>query len=130
LSGDELGRPAGGQNYRELARQYGKDNLVGQVVINEITRFPIEISWSGIKKATSGPRNDELMKLIPALPEMLERGRYVGAFPDNKGRIDIKAYHVFESGADLAGNPSRTLIFVRERIDGKFFYDFTIPRIN
>ena len=126
LTGRELGEPTGAESFRTLARQYARDNLVGRTVTNQDTGFSIAINWQGMKKATSGG-HDGLLKLVPAIPDMLEQGRYLGSAKDVKGRRSIKAYHMFESGAELAGTPHRTILFVRETQDGKVFYDIGIP---
>ena len=127
LTGRELGEATGAESFRTLARQYARDNLVGRTVTNQDTGFSIAINWQGMKKATSGPHQEALLKLVPAIPDMLERGRYLGSSKDSAGRQTIKAYHMFESGAELAGTPHQTILFVRETDDGKFFYDFGIP---
>jgi Large polyvalent protein-associated domain 3 len=127
LTGLELGEPSAQEHLRTLAMRYARSNLAGRVVTNRDTGLSIGINWQGLKKATSGNRQDTLLKLVPAIPDMLEKGRYLGAEKDFGGRRGIKAYHVFESGAALAGTPHRTFLFVRETHDGRLFYDFGIP---
>jgi hypothetical protein len=127
LTGHELGESTEPGHLRTLAREYAKNNLAGRAVTNRETGLSVTINWQGLRKATSGDRQETLLKLVPAIPDMLEQGRYLGIEKDRRGRPDIKAYHLFDSGAELAGTPHRTILFVRETIDGRFFYDFGIP---
>jgi Large polyvalent protein-associated domain 3 len=127
LTGRELGESIEPGHLRALAREYARNNLAGRVVTNRESGLSVTINWQGLRKATSGDRQETLLKLVPAIPDMLEQGRYLGIEKDRRGRPDIKAYHLFDSGAELAGTPHRTILFVRETDDGRFFYDFGIP---
>jgi hypothetical protein len=128
LTGEELGPATDLKHLRALAQQYARENLVGRVITNRATRFPITINWSGMKKATSEGHGDDILRMVPGVPDMLEHGNYLGAYRDKKNRHSIRAVHIFESAVDLAGKRIDTLLFVRERNDGQFFYDLGIKR--
>jgi Large polyvalent protein-associated domain 3 len=128
LTGDELGPATDLRDLRALAKEYARQSLRGRIIVNRETGQPIEINWAGLKKAFSGTRGSDLLRILPGLPNMLEHGRYIGAMADQKMRRGIRAVHVFESAAELTGKRLDTILFVRETNDGRFFYDYGIKR--
>jgi hypothetical protein len=128
LTGEELGPATDLKHLRALAQQYARENLLGRIVTNRATSFPITINWQGIKKATSGAHNRDLLRMIPAVPDMIEHGEWLATAPDTHGRQEIRAIHVFESAVELGGRRFNTIFFVRETNEGQFFYDYGMKR--
>lgn len=128
LTGDELGQADSLGELRQLARQYGRDNLAGRTFVNRMMGYPIVITNSGIDRSTSGAKGPDLLRMIPAVPDMIEHGQWLHAEPDRYGRSSIRAVHIFESAIELGGKRFNTIFFVRETNDGKFFYDYGIRR--
>ena len=122
LTGDELGRHDTFPQLRSAAIAYGLDRLRGLSVVNKAKGWTIRISGKGIKEAAQG--NDaDVLRLIPAIPAMLEHGVYEGPQPDRKKRPEIKAVHTFRSAVEVAGRRIETILTVRETRQGQFFYD-------
>jgi Large polyvalent protein-associated domain 3 len=128
LTGEELGPTADLKDLRDLALQYARENLIGRVVTNHATGFPITINLSGMKKATSGGHNHDLLRMVPAVPDMIEHGHWLGMMPDRFKRKAIRAVHVFHSAVELGGRRFDTIFFVRQTRDGRFFYDYGMKR--
>jgi hypothetical protein len=128
LTGDELGPATDLKQLQVLAKQYGFQKLRGRVIVNRETGQAIEINRTGLKKSISGNRGSDLLRILPAIPEMLEHGRRIATVPETGKRHGIRATHIFESAAELGGKRLDTVLFVRERNDGSFFYDYGIKR--
>src|SRR5262249_51818393 len=119
LTGDELGQPQSTNGLRKLALDYARTNFLGQTITNIETGMPIQFNMVGLKKATSLYRGPDLLRLVPAIPKMLEHGRYLLSESDLYGRQDIMAVHVFASAAELRGARCPVILFVRQTRDGK-----------
>jgi hypothetical protein len=122
LTGTELGEHASFPELREAAYRYYEDNLVkpGIKVHNEDTGADIEFSSVGLRRSTRG--GADLLRLIPALPDMLRKARWLGSEPDRRGRRNIKAMHVYASAAEIDGRRLDVILHVREQDDGTFHY--------
>jgi hypothetical protein len=128
LTGEELGPATDLKHLRALALQYARENLVGRVITNRATGFPITINSSGMKKATSEGHNHDLLRMVPAVPDMIEHGHWLAMMPDMFGRTAIQAIHTFHSAVELGGRRFDTIFFVRQTRDGRFFYDYGMKR--
>jgi hypothetical protein len=128
LKGDELGQAKDIVDLRRLARSYAEKNLAGRTVKNEETGFDIKITRRGLGKLSSGAKGEDLVRAIPAIPEMLQKGKLLGSEPDRLGRGDIKAVHRLTSAVEIGGKRIDTVLIVRETKDGRFFYDLAKDR--
>jgi hypothetical protein len=124
LKGDELA-PAGVPiaELRQAASGYYREHFVDAdlKVRNAATGFEIAFSGRGQRKSTSGA-GDDLLRLVPALPDMLRGAQLVGSGPDRLGRQSVRAVHTFASAVELDGRRIDVIMHVRETGDGKFHY--------
>ena len=123
LTGRELGREGIPLAIlRGRARRWYRENLVepGRTVVNENDGREIAFERAGARKTVVG--GEELLRIVPAIPDILRRGRAVGApEPDNKGRAGT-TWHRYGGTVEVDGRPVNVLLTVRERPDGTFHY--------
>ena len=74
LTGDELGD---WEDIRQLGRKVNawyRANLIGKTVINAVTGMTVDFRREGAKKV-GGRKGDVLMRIVPALRQIIEKGR-------------------------------------------------------
>lgn len=95
--------------------------LIGTEVVNEATGRSIKFDGTGRRKTMAA--GEDLVRLVPALPELLKTAEPMGApRPDRGGRSDILAWHAFRTVADVDGKPFAVVMTVREMRDGSYHY--------
>ncbi|MDB6454269.1 PLxRFG domain-containing protein [Falsirhodobacter sp. 20TX0035] len=124
LTGKELGEWAELKQLQAKARDWYRDNLVGQTVTNAATGWQISFNMSGAKKTTNSA-GDVLLRLVPALRSIIEQGTLVRSEPDARGRHTIKAVHSFSARVSLEGQPKDVVVQVRETENGTFHYNLS-----
>jgi len=92
----------------------------GKVVTHEQTGIQIRFDRRGRNKLAT--LRDDLMRVVPAIPEILRKGRYEGPKPETKGRRHILRWHYFVGTVGVAGAPVTVRLAVRELRNGKFLY--------
>ena len=122
ITGKELGDGLSTKNLRRASRDYAEKHFVGKTYHNESSGVDIGVTRQGIKHALANA-NDIEMRLMPALPKMLERAQYVGSEPDKFGRADIKATHKYVTEVRVGDEVVSVGIVVRELSDGHRHYD-------
>jgi hypothetical protein len=127
LTGDELGKASSLGHLRQLASRYARANLANREVVNKATGKTIRIGWQGLKRASVG-KGEDLLRIFPAIPDLLETGRYLGEQPDDRGRNDIKAIHKFGGAVEVGRRTIDVILTVREMRDGHLFYDLSKDR--
>ncbi len=126
LTGDELGPWT---NMRDLGRKaeiWYRKNLVedGGMVTNGETGWEIRFDRRGARKI-GGRKGEDLYRMIPALPAILEKGHLISSQADKRGRPDLKAFHVFAATVGLEGVYHDVVVTVRETANGNFHYDLS-----
>lgn len=122
LTGTELGDWSDIRQLGRKAEAWYRDNLVGTSVTNAGTGWPIKFNAVGAKKLGSG-KGPDLLRLVPALREVLENGTIIGSEPDRRGRPQIKAIHKVSARVMLNGAPKDVIATIRETNEGNFHYD-------
>lgn len=125
VRGDELGEGLTGKALREAAKTFARTHLAEKQVHNLATGQLISLPWQGLKHATSNA-NDPELRLIPALPDLLQKATLQESVPDRAGRPDIVAAHRYTVQVILNGEPLNVGIVVREFSNGHRFYDHFI----
>ena len=125
LKGDELGvdladpkvaRDAADDYYdRHLLNQKAKHPTLGEVTFHS----------SGRDKVRASSANLEKLRFLPALPQIIEQGRYLGSATPHPGSDPIiKAYHYLEAEVEIDGRVRGVKVTVREHAKtGKLFYN-------
>lgn len=122
LSGNELGEWSDVLQLGKKANKWYRDNLQGQSVTNEETGWTIQFSGAGARKI-SGRKGEDLLRLVPALREIVSQGRVVATEQDNRGRAEIKAIHKIAARVTLGGAEKDVITTIREAQNGTFYYD-------
>jgi Large polyvalent protein-associated domain 3 len=76
----------------------------------------------------AGGAGSELLKVVPAIPDILEKGTLIGSELDRAQRSAIKAHHYFAGATDVGGKRLDVVLTVRETQDGKFHYSLNRDR--
>ena len=107
---------------RDAALDWYNDNLVdtGFTVTNEHDGRVIRFERAGARKTKSA--GEGILRLVPAIPEMLRLGLPLDSRPDRKGRPEIRAWHRYAATAETGGVQQTATLTVRERPDGTFHY--------
>lgn len=131
LAGDELG--AGGdaspEQLRDAAWEYYKNNLQPR----ELTNTPIgsvAFSRRGLKEFTSFGADPAKLRLLPAVPAIIERGTYLGFEKARKPAPGLVGYHRFTGSVVVADRTFNPTVFVREDEVGNKFYDVLLPKAD
>ena len=123
LTGEELAPfDAPRDVLRAAALRWYNENLVdtGLTVTNEHDGRVIRFEHPGARKTKTG--GDDILRLVPAIPEMLRTGRLLDSRPDRKGRRETLAWHRYMVVAEVGGQKRNVTLTVRERTDGTFHY--------
>lgn len=124
LTGGELGPWEDIRQLGKKAAAWYRANLTGKAVTNAETGMVIIFTSAGAKKL-SGRKGDILYRSVPALREIIEKGRLVQTADETKGRDHIKAWHSFAATVVLDGKPRDLVAHVMETRDGHFHYDLS-----
>ncbi len=123
VTGEEFGSPATPRRTRiQNFRSWYDRALVesGKAVTHEQTGLKIKFDGGGRRKISRLP--NDMIHVVPAIPEIVRKGRYTGSEPDRKGRPNIKAWHYFVGTVEVAGRPVTVRLSIREMDNGKFMY--------
>ena len=114
---------AGGDDY-EAAKSFYRNELQGKTVIRP-GFGPIELTGKGLKKSSTGMRNDPLKaKLIPHVPDILRTGEYVGKEDAYKARPDgTVAFHFFMKDVDVGALSITVGVSAGEDQSRRYFYN-------
>lgn len=108
---------------RRAALRWYQKNLQGTSVVNEASGRTIIFGDAGVGKTVSA-KGEDLLRLVPALREILARGRFFGTpRPDRRGRLEIKAIHTLSAKVSLGGRILDVVAIIRETRNGEFYYD-------
>lgn len=128
LTGDELGVSfRGGEDMptlRRAAQAWYLDNLAGQTAI---TRDGVEVRFTkrGMRKSVSGNKGDTLLRSVPAIRAIVEKGLVVFREP---GRAHVTERIIIAAPVSLAGKTSNLAVSLHRTADGTLQYDFTFNR--
>lgn len=119
----EIGRTDDLKAAQKAALAYCRENFIGKVYRNTGSDDLIGVAAGGIKHSLHGAK-PTLIRLMYALPEVIEGAAKVGSVPDKRGRPDFAAIHKYEADVQDGDRPLLALLVVREDNQGvKHFYD-------
>lgn len=124
LTGNELGA---WEDIRQLGRKveaWYRDNLIGKTVVHGATGMEVHFRREGGRKV-SGRKGDVLMRIVPALREIIADGTLTNTEADTKGNRDVKAWHTISATVMLDGKPRDVVVKIKETADGSFHYDLS-----
>ncbi|MDF3115869.1 hypothetical protein SB394_02795 [Burkholderia sp. BCCIQ04A] len=126
LKGDELGDFTSMKELRQKAIAYGKQ-FAGKKFKNVATGNQIEVTNGGIRH-TVATGHDEVLRSIPALPDLLTRARLIDSQPDKRGDPNVKAVETYLAPLKLDGKSYRAVITVKVFYDGHRYYNQGLVR--
>lgn len=94
--------------------------FIGTEVVNEATGLKIQFDSTGRRKTMTG--NEDMIRLVPSLPEMLRVAQPVRTGIDRGGDRTVKAWHRFRATVEVDDTPIVATMDVREKHDGSFHY--------
>jgi len=124
ISGTEMGADLTADTVVARARDWFRKNLQGKTIERD-GLGPVRISGKGWAKLRRGlPADLDRARLIPAIPEIIKSGAYLGRFPtDKERRDDIVAFHHFQASVELSGQTVQAGVSVAEDSRGNLFYN-------
>jgi len=124
LTGQELGDAADILALGKAASDWYRANLIGQQVTNAETGWDIRFSRKGANKI-GGRKGEDLYRIVPALREMIAKGRLVSSEPFGDPDGQTRAFHKFAVVVELAGVVKDVIVSVRESANGRYHYDLS-----
>ena len=126
LTGDELGSGLSVADLRKAARMMLAGWSASKLTVtNAATGMEI-----GFDRASSGKApariGENLLRLIPAVPDMLRTGRLWQTIPGD--RPGVSHAHIFTAAAVLDGRRIDTILYVHEKNTGERFYSLHVDR--
>ncbi len=112
---------------RKAARTWGDTHLAGQSFKNKASGMDIQVTRGGLKHGLHNAFDEE-MRILPALPALLEDGKYLGFEAETRGRADVKGVHRLEGTVELDGKERTVGVVVRELLDGSRYYDHFVHK--
>ncbi|WP_421925290.1 PLxRFG domain-containing protein [Neoaquamicrobium sediminum] len=129
LTGDELGVAFQGREdmpaLRRAATRWFDENLRGTTATmadGQTVRF----NRKGMGKSTSNSKGDLLLRSVPAIRAIIERGTVVHREPGNRHGITERL--VIAAPVEILGKVHGFAVSVHQTADGRFQYDFTFDR--
>jgi len=127
ITGREFGEGVPLADMRRTARNFARKTYADTSVHNADTDTEIIIPWQGIKKTLVGS-DLQVVQSMKALPDLLQRAKWLGQEADARGRAQVKAVHRFRGELRIAEEQFNAEIIVREHHDGRRFYDHYVNR--
>lgn len=90
----------------------------------------IILSYQGVKHGLSGPSSRAKILSVEMLPDLLESAQYVKSEGDKKNPESGDRFHYAEAMATVEGGKYRARLVIRERKDGKKYYDHDLSGLE
>ena len=129
LRGDELGVVfASGADMpalRKAAQDWYRDNLSGTVA-RMADGSEVRFGRRGLRKSTTGNKGDILLRSVPAIKSIIERGKTVFSEPGNDPSVLERI--VIAAPVSLGGQTYPLAVSIHKYANGTFHYDLTMDR--
>lgn len=90
----------------------------------------IILSYQGVKHGLSGPSSRAKILSVEMLPDLLKDAQYVKSEGDKKNPKSGDRFHYAEAMATVEGSQYRARLVIRERNDGKKYYDHDLSGLE
>jgi hypothetical protein len=121
LKGDELGDYQSMKELRQKALAHA-ESFIGKKFTNAATGRSIVVPKTGVRH-TIATGSDQLIKTVPAIPDLLKNGRLVKSEPDKRGDPNIIAVETYSAPIEIEGQQYHAIVKVKKYSDGRRFYD-------
>ncbi len=122
LNGNELGRYKDIKELRSKARLYALEHLAGKKFKNKSTGNEISVAMGGVKHTIVGA-SEELIKTIPAIPEILETAQLLKTEPDKNDDPNSLGVEIYQAKLMIENQNREVIITVKHWKDGRRYYD-------
>lgn len=128
LTGDELAPPdAPATELRLAARAFYAETLRGTEVMSQALGRPVRFTKNGLGKAISFSADTRKLRMFPALPEMVAKGRLVDSAPSRRTEASNRTiFHYLEARVAVGDEVQAARIVVREDANGDVYYDHVV----
>lgn len=121
LKGDELGKSE--YEIREKAVDYYKTNLQGKTVSND-ELGDILFSRVGLNKLKTNSADINKLKVLPAIPDIIQHGKYQGSEDLEHERNDgIAKFHRINGDVSVGEQKENMSVLIAEDVNGNRFYN-------
>ncbi|QIM62228.1 hypothetical protein A1D29_02320 [Pasteurellaceae bacterium Orientalotternb1] len=121
MKGNELGRYKDIKELRLKAKLYAL-NFTGQKFSNIETGNEIAVAMSGVKHTIAGAGED-LIKTIPAIPELIKTAKLFEKKTDKHGDVNSLGVEIYQAKLNIAGKEKEIVMTVKHWKDGRRYYD-------
>jgi phage-related protein (TIGR01555 family) len=122
VKGNELGDFGSMKELRQKALAYASEHIVGKQFTNEATGHDIQVARSGVKHTISNA-GDELVRTIPAIPDLIRKGKLTASDAEKGGDPNIKAVETYEAPLEVDSKQHTAIMTVKVYQDGRRYYD-------
>lgn len=122
IKGNELGAYKDIKELRANARLYAMEHFAGKKFTNTETGNEISVSMGGVKHTIVGA-NEELIKTIPAIPELINSASLLETRADKRNDPNVKAIEIYQGKISVMGSEKEVIITVKHHLDGRRYYD-------
>lgn len=128
VNGDEIASTSvTDKELRELAKEWFDKNLRGTSVIHEASKR--EIKFAGSKKPIATSGNVKKLRLFPALPELIRKGKMGDLIPvrtDHPKGANVKGYYWLTGKVRIGDEVVEVGVTIREDNNGNLYYNHNI----
>lgn len=121
LKGNELGSYKDMKKLRQKARLYAL-NFTGKSFANSETGNEISVAMSGVKHTIAGASED-LVKTIPAIPDLIRTATLLETKPDKHGDVNSLGVEIYQAKLSVGGREREIIMTVKHWKDGRRYYD-------
>lgn len=121
LKGNELGSYKDMKELRQKARLYAL-NFTGKSFSNRETGNEISVAMSGVKHTIAGASED-LVKTIPAIPDLIRTAKLLETKPDKHGDVNSLGVEIYQARLSVGGKEREIIMTVKHWKDGRRYYD-------
>lgn len=125
IKGDFLGQFTSKEELRKAAFDYMDRNLRGRRAFNFDLGADIEIRKAAIKKYFSFTADEQKLKAVPYLLDIISKGKIVKKMPSytRSSERNIKSYYELETKVMVDGESKVLSTIIKEDDKGNFFWD-------
>lgn len=124
LTGRELPSAGDMRALRSAAVAWYRQTLGGKKVYSAALGAEVQFSRKGANKSVN-MKGEDLVRIIPALREIIASGQLVRSQKPRKDRAEILGVHTIAARVMLGGKPKDVVVLVRETAEGRFHYDLS-----
>lgn len=121
LRGNELGDYSSMKELRQKALAHA-ERFIGKKFTNAATGREIIVPKTGIRH-TIATGSDQLIRTVPAIPNLIKNGKLVGTKSDKRGDPNIVAVETYSAPVQIGAQQYHAIITVKRYSDGRRFYD-------